>query len=56
MEPSFVEKWTMEDKFADIMRGFGFLVPFSCKASIEKGTELLKRVIQPSLILVNQKA
>jgi hypothetical protein len=25
--PSFVESWNTDDKFADIMRGFGLLIP-----------------------------
>ena len=35
MTQNFVEKWTTSDKYADILRGFGLLVPPVCRGNLQ---------------------
>ncbi len=51
--PQFVAIWNTQDKFADIMRGFGLLIPQTCQQNHESCGALLMAVIQPLLIPIN---
>jgi hypothetical protein len=45
-----VANFSNADKHADIMRGFGFLVPDACRQDIENCTHLIKEILKPLLL------